>query len=518
MTYDPLQNPVVEAPAQNASLLSEISRLCSRELPEEALRKLVHLLQERGFPVSGLLVDSFSEETKSIRFFARADAKKGEKMDAEVALPEKFARSLDYTERPDLLIVKRIDEDPVTAYATRSIVPGIESFVMLRLALDGRHVGVICFYSLKENAFTEAEAEVIASLTLPLSYWVAQVWANRLSLENESLRRQLKNEKNEPLERFLSASPGLLAVAQKMKRIADTPVTVLIEGESGTGKEVTARTLVQMSSRRNAPFIAVNCGAIPASLLESELFGYEKGAFTDATGRHVGYFEQAQGGTLFLDEIEELSALAQVKLLRVLQERTITRVGGERAIPVDVRIIAATNRSLEEMIESGLFREDLYYRLMVFPIKLPPLRERPGDIGLLARFFLKRIAAKYQLPEIPKLTPEALEEAVRYRWPGNVRELENSTERAALEEGAVITHLVKRRARFTNKSTEKSLPEGTEEKLNLADYSWEALQKAYFSALLESCSGKISGPGGVAARAKMHPNTLRSRLEKLGLL
>lgn len=513
------QTNTAKSTETQSSLLSEITRLCSRETPEEALRKLVGLLQAKGLPVSGLLVDSFSAETQSIRFFAKADADCGEKMDAEVKIPERLVRTLDYKERPDLLLVRRLADDPVTAYATRGIVPGIRSFVMQRLALDGRHVGVICFYSLQEDAFTETQAEVIASLTLPLSCWVAQVWASRLSLENEHLRRQLKIEKNEPLERFLSASPGLFAVAEKLKRIADTPVTVLIEGESGTGKEVTAKTLVQMSSRRNAPFIAVNCGAIPASLLESELFGYEKGAFTDATGRHAGYFEQAQGGTLFLDEIEELPPLAQVKLLRVLQERTITRVGGERAIPVDVRIIAATNRSLEEMIAEGLFRADLYYRLMVFPIKLPPLRERPGDIGLLARFFLKRVAAKYQLPEIPRLTAEALEEAVRYRWPGNVRELENSTERAALEEGAVIRHLVQRQGSLSPAAPAgEHRPAGSPAAENLAAFSWEELQKAYFAALLKSCYGKISGPGGAADRAKMHPNTLRSRLVKLGLL
>lgn len=511
----------LEGPGQAPRELYEsVSEVCSLASPLQALRRLVRLLQQQGLPVSGIFVNTFFSETRSIRFFARADATESLRLDIKVKIPEGLVGELSYEHRPETLLVRSLSEDPVTAWATRNVIAGIGSYVMQRLELDGQHVGVICFYSLREKAWLESQAALIASLAQPLSTWVARAWAAHIGRENEALRRQLRQEKSEPLERFLAASPGLYQVAQKMRRIADTDVTVLIEGESGTGKEVTARTLVQMSSRRNAPFIAINCGAIPASLIESELFGYEKGAFTDAKNRHAGYFEQAEGGTLFLDEIEELSALAQVKLLRVLQERTITRVGGESSIPVDVRIIAATNRSLEEMVEKGLFRTDLYYRLHVFPIKLPPLRDRPGDIGLLARLFLKRIAAKYHLSEIPRLTAQALEEAARYRWPGNVRELENSTERAALEEGPVIRHLVQRPGpRPAPAALAKPLPQRAEPAApDLAAYDWEGLQKAYFAALLKSCYGKISGPGGAAERAGMHPNTLRSRLSKLGLL
>lgn len=230
---------------------------------------------------------------------------------------------------------------------------------------------------------------------------------------------------------LVADDPRMGRVVELVRKVAPTDATVLITGESGTGKEVVARCIHRLSSRAERVFVPVNCAALTASLIESELFGHEKGAFTGAVGQHQGRFERAHRGTIFLDEIGELDANLQAKLLRVLQERTLERVGGTQQIDVDVRIIAATNRNLRQMVERGAFREDLYYRLNLFPLELPPLRERPKDVLRLANLFLARAAAR--LGKAPaRLTPAAVDVLLHYRWPGNVRELENLMERMAI--------------------------------------------------------------------------------------
>jgi two-component system NtrC family response regulator len=221
------------------------------------------------------------------------------------------------------------------------------------------------------------------------------------------------------------------AVFEVMKRVADTPTTVLISGESGTGKELVARGIHRASSRAEAPFVPINCGAIPETLLESELFGYEKGAFTGAVRVKVGKFEYAHKGTLFLDEVGEMSLPLQVKLLRVLQEHEFQRVGGNADIKVDVRIIAATNRDLRENVDSGKFREDLFFRLNVINIRVPPLRERRDDIPALTAHFLDKFSKKLNRG-VPNVDPDAMRALYRHSWPGNVRELENVVERAVV--------------------------------------------------------------------------------------
>lgn len=230
---------------------------------------------------------------------------------------------------------------------------------------------------------------------------------------------------------WIGEDPAMRAIETLVARVAPTATTVLITGESGTGKEVFAREIHRLSPRAAGPFVAVNVAALPESLLESELFGYEKGAFTGAIARRAGLFELASGGTLFLDEVGEMSPATQVKLLRVLQERTVTRVGGERAIPVDARIVAATNRDLEADVGTGRFREDLYFRLNVIRLRVPPLRERPGDIAPLAGAFLARFASEMG-KDIRGIEPAALRSLESHPFPGNVRELENAVERAVI--------------------------------------------------------------------------------------
>ncbi len=251
----------------------------------------------------------------------------------------------------------------------------------------------------------------------------------RLRRENEYLRKQLWKEQG--YGEIIGKSVPMKRVFSLIERVADTDSTVLILGESGTGKELVARAIHQASSRRKGPFVPVNCGAIPEELLESELFGHEKGAFTGAIKTRLGRFELAHGGTIFLDEIAEMSPKLQVKLLRVLQEKTIERVGGTHTISIDIRIIAATNKNLEEEVQKKNFREDLYYRLNVIPIYLPPLRERKDDIPLLVNHFIQKFNQQKRR-DIQGIEPEALDLLLRHDWPGNVRELENVIERMVI--------------------------------------------------------------------------------------
>ncbi|OAG28157.1 sigma-54-dependent transcriptional regulator [Thermodesulfatator autotrophicus] len=251
----------------------------------------------------------------------------------------------------------------------------------------------------------------------------------RLRRENEYLRRKLWQESG--YGEIIGKSKSMRQVFALIEKVADTDATVLVLGESGTGKELVARAIHAASSRREGPFIPVNCGAIPEELLESELFGHEKGAFTGAIKTRIGRFELAHGGTIFLDEIAEMSPKLQVKLLRVLQERAFERVGGTRSIKVDIRVIAATNKDLQKEVREGRFREDLYYRLNVIPIELPPLRERKEDIPLLIEHFLARFN-RQKKRNIRGLSKEAMECLMKYHWPGNVRELENVIERMVI--------------------------------------------------------------------------------------
>ncbi|HDZ10800.1 MAG TPA: sigma-54-dependent Fis family transcriptional regulator, partial [Bacteroidetes bacterium] len=254
---------------------------------------------------------------------------------------------------------------------------------------------------------------------------------------NSSLKAEVSRLRQELQERYrfeniVGESGSMQEVFKAVKKVTDSNVTVLLQGESGTGKELIARAIhFESEKRKNKPFVPVNCSALPESLLESELFGHEKGSFTGASSRRIGKFEQADGGTVFLDEIGEMSPSTQVKILRVLQEREFERVGGNELIHVDVRIISATNKDLEEAIKKGQFREDLYYRLSVFPIVIPPLRERKEDIPLLAQFFVDKYSER-EGKEVLELFPDTLELLTAYHWPGNVRELENAIERAVI--------------------------------------------------------------------------------------
>jgi len=304
-------------------------------------------------------------------------------------------------------------------------------------------------------------------------------------------------------------APAMQQVLRTIARAAPTNLTVLLLGETGTGKELFARALHARSRRREAPLVTVSCAAISEGLLESELFGHEKGAFTTALARHVGRFELAHGGTLFLDEVGELPPSAQAKLLRVLQEHEIERVGGTRPIPVDVRLVAATHRDLAAEVRSGRFREDLYYRLAVFPIEVPPLRARRDDVAELARAFVRRHARSLGKP-LTGLSDDALAALTAHSFPGNVRELHNVIERAAiLARGTVIER--EDLPPLTPAAREASRPAGP------AGETLEDVERAHIREMLEACAWVIEGTAGAAARLGLQPSTLRSRMARLSI-
>jgi transcriptional regulator with GAF, ATPase, and Fis domain len=334
---------------------------------------------------------------------------------------------------------------------------------------------------------------------------------NQLQAENVYLQEEIGREHN--FAEMVGTSAALLTLLRMVERVAGTDATVLIQGETGSGKELIARALHSGGRRKARPLVKVNCGAVPPSLLESELFGHVKGAFTGAIDRRVGRFEIADGGTLFLDEVGELPLETQVKLLRVLQEQEFEPVGSSRTVRVDVRIIAATNRDLSAEVAANRFRSDLFFRLNVVPLTVPPLRERAADIPLLVTFFLSKFAAKFGR-RIERVERDTMDRLVRYAWPGNVRELQNVIERAVvLSSGSVL------------KLGPDLLPvddvaSGVTEPVATPDAPLLTLQEAerrHIEAALAHSGGVVEGPDGAARILDLHPNTLRSRMKKLGL-
>jgi len=351
-------------------------------------------------------------------------------------------------------IVQDIDDDPhyLARAVERDRLPSeTVSFIALPLRSEGEILGLLGVHRIRGRTRALADdlriLEIIATLITQILKLNDRVAEQTARLENENRELKWVLERGAPQQATLGIvgeSPALRHALRQIEQVSATDVTVLLLGESGTGKELFARALHLSSPRRDHPFIKVNCGAIPENLFESELFGYEKGAFTGASTARAGYFEQATGGTLFLDEIGDLPLAMQVKLLRVLQEKSLQRVGSRRETPIDVRIVAATNLDLQQQVSAGRFRLDLYYRLNIIPIRLPALRERREDIRPLVRHQLNLISQSYQ--RNVGLMPEAMERLADYLWPGNIRQLRNVLERLVLlAEGATISaHEVER--------------------------------------------------------------------------
>jgi formate hydrogenlyase transcriptional activator len=390
------------------------------------------------------------------------------------------------------------------------VAEGIQSMCSVPLTVRDRRLGTLNIGRLGGEPFPESDAELLASVASQVAFSVENALAfqeigqlkDRLAAEKVYLEDEIRTEYN--FEEIIGQSAALRRVLHQVETVAPTDSAVLIRGETGTGKELAARAIHDLSQRRERTFVKLNCAAIPTGLLESELFGHERGAFTGAIAQRVGRFELADRGTIFLDEVGDIPLELQPKLLRVLQEQEFERLGSTRTKRVDVRVVAATNRDLEEMVAAGTFRSDLYYRLNVFPITLPPLRERPEDIPPLVRYFVQKFARRMS-KRIETIPADAMTALSRYAWPGNVRELENAVERAAiLTTGPALRVLTSDfRSRAVGPSSGAATLEATER---------EAILRA-----LRDSNWVLGGPHGAANRLGVKRTTLQSRIQKLGI-
>jgi len=398
--------------------------------------------------------------------------------------------------RPD---VHPDDFDRLKAHIDRSLTTGAAAELEMRLrAADGTYR----WFLVRSNPLRDEQGQVVRWYVAYTDIEDRKRAEERLREENVALREEI--DKTSMFEEIVGASPALTAVLSRLSKVASSDSTVLISGETGTGKELVARAIHRRSRRASRPFVAVNCAAIPRDLIASELFGHEKGAFTGALQRRLGRFELADGGTIFLDEVAELAVDTQVALLRVLQEREFERVGGQHPIRVDVRVIAATNRDLTEAVAEGTFREDLFYRLNVFPLEIPPLRERQDDIAVLVEYFINRYARKAG-KTIRRVSKRTLDRLKSYPWPGNVRELQNVIERSVI---------VSDTDEFSVDESWLSRRPAVESRVGVSG-ALASHEKALIEEALQATGGRVFGPSGAAARLGIPRSTLESRIRTL---
>lgn len=394
---------------------------------------------------------------------------------------------------------------------------GVRSYAAVPLVMRGQVLGVAAFIRLKQRNFPPHEKAILKDVSRALSIATANALANeeirklrqQLEAENISLREQLGQAPW--FEEILANSAELKHALEIVEQVATTDATVLITGETGTGKELIARAIHRRSERARGPLVKVNCAAIPDTLLASELFGHERGAFSGATERRKGRFEQAHGGTLFLDEIGELPQEMQVLLLRVLQEREFERLGGAHTVQVDVRLVAATNRNLAEEVRAGRFRSDLYYRLNVFPVHVPALRERREDIPPLVAHFAEKYGERFGRP-ISSIDRKTLDLLQAHHWPGNVRELENTIERAVILSRNGVLNIDPEMLRDSNASSSSAPNAAAQDETDDSIEERAAIEKA-----LKASRGKVSGAKGAAKKIGIPASTLEFRIKRLGI-
>jgi len=388
---------------------------------------------------------------------------------------------------------------------------GVRSVISMPLITHDRALGTLSLASLRDAAFQQGDVDLLVQVAGQVAIAVENALAfqeiaelrNKLAQEKLYLEDEIRSEMN--FEEIVGESPSLRAVLKQVETVAPTDSAVLIQGETGTGKELIARAIHNLSPRREHTFVKVNCAAIPAGLLESELFGHERGAFTGAIAQRIGRFELAHGGTIFLDEVGDIPLELQPKLLRVLQEQEFERLGSVRTIRADARLVAATNRDLAEMVAARTFRSDLYYRLRVFPLVMPPLRERQEDIPTLVRYFVQKYARRMNRA-VETIPSETLDLLVRYSWPGNIRELENLLERAVIVSPGPVLRVPLSELKIPAE------PAATGDLLTL-----EAAEREHILKALQAANWVLAGPRGAAAKLGMKRTTLQSRMQKLGV-
>ena len=512
--------PASPGQAERYRTLLEINNALVANLTQEALFHAIAEALRRVLPFDRTAIFLHDQQRDVLRLFVLESSLISTYFVVGLEMPVGDSHVGRVFLRQELLLCRDLASERHYPADRQAYADGVRSYVIVPLVVHGRSIGVLAVASVNPSQYSETDAaffrEVANQVALAVENMKAyeEIAALKARLERESIYLQEEIQREHNFTELVGNSPRLLALLRQVEQVAPTDSTVLIAGETGTGKELIARAIHARSGRRDRALVKVNCSAISAGLVESELFGHVKGAFTGAIERRIGRFELADGGTIFLDEVGELPPDTQVKLLRVLQEREFEPVGSSRTQPVNVRVIAATNRNLEEAVTSGRFRSDLFFRLHVLPLTVPPLRERREDIRLLVMFFLAQFAGKLG-KRVASVTDETMERLAAYDWPGNVRELQNVLERSViLAEGPVLdidptmlpsqSSIVGRAPAFSAAAPD-SLP------------SLEEVERAHILAALERTGWVIDGARGAAAILKLHPNTLRSRMDRLGL-
>ena len=488
-------------------------RICSSLDIEIALQRALDYLVTL-MPVDALFVHLYEQSLGAIRTIAEVRASGSRNMDLITPLTHEGRDSFEKPSVPAVRIVNRPETDPVIKKIAETLKLTKSSFLVLRCVIDGQRVGSLTITTNGRDRYTQENTRLLPLLNEPFGIALS----NALRYQEVLRLKDLLTDDNEYLHQELShmsangiigSAFGLQNVMEMVRKVATLESPVLLLGESGVGKGVIASAIHSLSPRRKGPFITVNSGAIPETLMDSELFGHEKGAFTGAIEQKRGRFERANQGTIFLDEIGELSPLAQVRMLRVLQEKVIERVGGTKSIPVDIRIIAATHQNLREMVNEKQFRKDLWFRINLFPIHVPPLRERKEDIPSLVYHFISKKTKELKLPQVPVVASGAIDYLTRYNWPGNVRELENVVEREMI---------LNRKGPLTFKvlvSEERSIDPPVSADLWNGSLNFDEVSASHIRRALARANGIVHGPGGAAALLGINPSTLRSRMKKL---
>jgi transcriptional regulator with GAF, ATPase, and Fis domain len=477
-----------------------------------------------SLPADSVFLTHYRPERGEHAAIARASTEGSSLLNLTVSIPPDIRT---FVVRPDkeTPIVDRAEMHPTAKpWISKGLLEKDASLLVLRLIVGGDIIGGVTFISKQSGAFTREHADLVSLLREPFAialsnnvrYQELLELKELLAEDNRFLHSELRQIAGEEI---IGADFGLRGVMDMVRQVAPLSSPVMLSGETGTGKEVIAGAIHNLSPRKDGPFIVVNCGAIPENLVDSELFGHEKGAFTGALSRKRGRFERANGGTIFLDEVAELQPEAQVRLLRVLQEKEIERVGGTEPIKVDIRVIAATHRDLDTMITEGKFRDDLYFRLNVFPITIPPLQERKGDIPSLVHHFMQKKSRKMGLKGMSNLAQGALERLMAYPWPGNVRELENTVERALiLSRGEPLSfndfQIPLKPKRSYEQETETILHPDNQDGDPLA---LNAIMSGHIRRVLDMTSGRVGGKQGAASLLNINPSTLRKKMRKLGI-
>ncbi|KAF1079188.1 MAG: Formate hydrogenlyase transcriptional activator [Candidatus Rifleibacterium amylolyticum] len=477
---------------------------------------------QKYMPLDGIIVNIYDPRSRSVIHVAAAGATIFKPLAATIPLSDEASRHIEEESGGTVEIIDQPGKHIVTRKFWEVIGKKDVSALLLKLEIENEKLGVVTFIARGSFQYSNEHARLVQLLHDPfaialsntLKYQEVLRLKELLANDNRYLSQQLHKIAGDEI---VGSEFGLKSVMEQVRQIAPQQCHVLLLGETGTGKEVIANAIHYSSPRSEKPFIKVNCGAIPDTLIDSELFGHEKGAFTGAFALKRGLFERAHTGTLFLDEIGELPLQAQVRLLRVLQNKEFERVGGSQVISVDIRLIAATHRDLPAMVREGKFREDLWFRLNVFPITIPPLRQRKSDIPALTWHFIEKKSREMNIGRQLILAPDALKRLQDYDWPGNVRELENIVERTVIVNMTISPD----RPLFFEPEMQISDHEHAERHAMSAKDSMllnlDDVTKNHILMVLEMTNGKVQGKNGAAELLGIHPNTLRNRMKKLGI-